>query len=167
MKTDCDTYPNKCIKILPKIQDIPHYNTIILCYANFTGTTSNPSIVVTGAFNLNDTNHWNIGKVGYPPPSNNNIDTCFDCKEPNEGGICTQYCSKFNYCGNTSDHKEGGTNCSDAKCYKCSNCGDIPEGQQVCTEYCSQYNYCGNTSDHKEGGINCSGCKYILSLIHI
>jgi hypothetical protein len=75
MNTDCDTYPDRCVKILPKIQDIPHYNTIILCYANLTGTVSNPSIVVTGAFNLNDTNHWNIGSVGYPPPSNNNIDT--------------------------------------------------------------------------------------------
>lgn len=158
MQTNCDTNPDRCVEILPKIQDIPYYNTIILCYANFTGTASNPKIVVTGAFNLNDTNHWNIGSAGYPPPSNNNIDVCFDCQDPNEGGICTQYCSKFNFCGNDQEHINGGINCSDARCYKCSECGD--EGK-VCTEYCSQYDFCGNSPDHKNGGLNCSGCKYI------
>ena len=98
MNTDCDTYPDRCVKILPKIQDIPHYNTIILCYANFVGDANNPSIDITGQFNVNGIYYY---KYTYPLMSD--CYKCSNCSPKN----CKDYCSQYNHCGNTPDHKEG------------------------------------------------------------
>ncbi len=154
------------VLILPQIDKIKYYNTIILCFANFTGTKDNPVIMVSGAYLLSDGRGINPGKLGWPLPSNNNLDKCIDCKEgsdadggvPLEDGICTKYCSKNGYCGTTPIYSTDGTNCSDSRCYKCNLC-NTTDPNKICTEYCSKWNWCGSDPEHKTGGINCSGCK--------
>ena len=101
---DCDSASGQCENILPEIQDIPYYNTIILCYANFLGDADNPSIFITGQFKVNDTIQY---KYTYHP-----ILDCYKCKNCNPSE-CNEYCSQFNYCGHDDYHKKDGTNCTD------------------------------------------------------
>lgn len=89
------------IPILTQIQDIPYYNTIILCYANFVGDTNNPSIVITGQFNVNKTYYY---EYRYP----SDCYKCSNCSPPK----CKEYCSQYNFCENTPEHRKGGTDCT-------------------------------------------------------
>jgi predicted nucleic acid-binding Zn ribbon protein len=101
--------------------------------------------------------------------------------------FCTQYASKYGWCGNTDAHKYGGTDCS-----KCGDTFDLPKikkemdsefcednckmisrekdpdqaakisswsGDTFCTQYASRYGWCGNTDAHKYGGTDCSRCN--------